>query len=260
MNYSIMIEKRENKHSLLNSSLPLILMSLYIAFLQYKFYQSLDLLTFVSVIRILCNSISCYFLLKLFEHNVFSKIISMIAFCTWGLLTIFILIYTEYFTRPPNLSLILLSNQVTDLKDYLNLLFSYNYLLIIIGLIFCCFIYSFRKTRKFKLNSAIPSLLFSILFLVIANYNIIYNKINPGPMGNISNQLFFEPNKVIEKYGYSVFLYKQSYSVKNNINYNSHLKNPIPFIPHTDKKQNHSNFIIIQIESLDNTLIHVTKR
>ena len=71
------------------------------------------------------------------------------------------------------------------------------------------------------------------------------------------NQIHFAPEQSIETFGYLFYLYIHYTSSGGHVNYNSPLNNPLPSIEKNKKiTANSSNFLIIQVESLDNTLIN----
>ena len=217
------------------------------------FYYSIESLTVVTIFRNVFICIADFFLILLILQNRLLKIMASLFLFVWGLVLVLVLFYYSYFNQLPNLSTLKLSNQGFEVIGYIFSFFSIKIIILLIVLLIGCLILIFTKEKilNFKKNILLILLLLISLF-ISQSYN--YYRLALGV--NLKSSFRFEPLYSIQRNGYGIYLLQQYLTTYTTVN-DSRLTNPLPQLDICKERNNKtfSNFIIIQVESLDNTLI-----
>ena len=240
------------KQFLFQTDIPFILCSVYTLVLQLVFYKTMLYYAFslYLILRIIFISIIFYLILKLAFTKRWSKILIIIIFILANLITIFSLIHYYYFLEPPSLLTFQLGGQGKSIIAQIILLFDIKLTIFFTLLLLLSLLLLFTKTQSLKRKTRIIipfSILLIILIQIVAVKNISQNIFMPYPR-----------YRFVHDYGYIPYIIKQYYKYITEVDYTSHLPNPLKgtFTSKTTNKEgNKSNFIIIQVESLDNSIL-----
>ena len=246
----------------LSSPIPVVLVSLFAFVLQVRLLFELDALSLFSAFRAL-----------LYSTAIGTIFLSAIRFrwCTWiltGILlfveitAVIIIYYVRYFNVTPTISSLSLLAQTSDAAPSFKEMINGDVISLFAGIILSALLVLLKhkasfylKRRKLLLSVTISLCITSMLLIA---YKTCYRHFS---LKRVISVKTMTPRDAIELYGYLPYIIAHYFALEINTNYTHHLPNPLP--PRTCTRGNGSkqikppyNFIIIQVESLDNTLIN----
>ena len=222
-----------------------------------SFYYLIDSLSIISIFRNTCICLSLYFLMLLLSRSRITKIFTAVVLLVFGFVMLSIVYYYDYFGLLPSISTFKLYKQGGDIGGYVLNLFSIKNCFLMLLLLISCIglIISYPKKYNYRYN-----ICFIILFMFFSLFSQAYNYYRVARGVDLNASFKFEPELSVQRNGYIAYLL-QKYVTLSSITYGHNLENPLvtneAFTVNMTgrEKKKRGDFIIIQVESLDNALI-----
>lgn len=237
----------------LNSPMILLLITSYLVLIQLFFQSVIDELSSTSLVRIILNGILILIVLRIGEIRNDVRICIGTFLGILGVFCILLTVYIRYFNTIPTIFTLKLLSQVSDVHGSVKALINPDQYALLSGLILCICLYMFRKIKKYSSKDYIVCLLIIICLLLFPwiklSYDLIVSK------KQVKAEFRTSASNAITKYGYIPYLAYHFFYIQSQLDYSAHLNNPFPPRQNTVRKRTGYNFLIIQIESLDKTLL-----
>jgi len=251
----------KNIQRFLLSPLPVVLVAVFLFFVQFTSLFELHALGVCSIFRI--TAFSCAMALMLFitaKIRWFHYFMAGTIFFT-AILTVIIIIYVRYFHVIPTFSSLSLLRQGEEVSSSVLPLLQADLLSLIAGAILSSIILILKKPnqisrRMFRYCS------WGIIILCILPY--LFLVIQFSLFREDSSKAWIESaSDGVQKLGYFPYIIYHYIDQGARLDYGHHLPNPLPSKLKTKERKRGKkpyNFILIQVESLDNTLIGLKTR
>ena len=238
----------------INSPLILILITSNLLLIQVFFQSTLDLFSRFFFFRLFIDAILFFIILRMGEGRKWLRITIFTIFLLLGLTYISVIVHIRYFKVVPTLFSLKLLFQLNEVAGSVSALIKHDQIALFIGLILCLSLYLFRKQRNVSFKECISSSVMVLLLLLFPWGKLGYDLLVSNKQ--VKADFHISASNAIDRYGYLPYLCYHYFYIQSQLNYKSHLPNPLlPRKKNITSKPTKYNFLIIQAESLDNALL-----
>ena len=237
-----------------NNIIPLLLGLLFFS-LELYLFAILDSLVFVSIYRIVLHGVVVYILFKILDgRNIFLKILGSVVYILSCCVLLAIIIYYKYFYIIPNFNTLFLSGQTSEILEHIYSYINFYLLIYIGGFLLLPVLFCSRKSNPVKKKQSICLILSVVILYFLSGVNLCYTMYFDSYDHSLTD-FHFKPLQGVQNFGLICYWTNNLNKSILSASYDSHLENPVKNRKNLPEKPNYTNFIVIQVESLDNTLI-----